>query len=198
MEGGFITNYVELDYWYYNQGYNILPILYKSKQPLLKQWKEWQENVIPKETYEKWKENEFVGNNCALITGKIYRGPYTGKFLVCIDIDNKLGVDVFLSFFGEKSLELFAQKTIVVQHEDARDEKAHIYFIAEKPITKRGRINGYDKDYNTIPLIEVKSDSSTYIVCSPSIHQDGYQYRIIGTKQIQIVNEEMCKKLEDD
>ena len=43
----------------------------------------------------------------------------------------------------------------------------------------------------------MKSDSSTYVVCPPSIYETGYQYQIRGTKQIQILNEEMCNKLED-
>jgi bifunctional DNA primase/polymerase-like protein/primase-like protein len=189
-------DFAQLDYLYYDQGFNIIPIIFKYKQPSIF-WKEWQEKEIPKETFERWKKKEFVGNNFAIITGKIYRGPHTGKYLVCIDIDNKLGIDEFLSYFGEtNSLEELAQKTIVVQHEDAKDEKAHVYFIAEKPISKRGRITGYDKDNKTISLIEVKSDSSTYVVCPPSIYETGYQYQIKGTNQIQVLNQEKCEKLE--
>lgn len=190
------TDFSALDRWYYNQGFNIIPVHFKNKKPL-NSWKEWQEKNISKEIYEVFKKKEFVGNNCALITGKIYRGPNIGKFLICIDIDNKLGIDIFLSYFGEKSLEGLSQKTIVVQHEDSKEEKAHIYFISEKPITKRGRISGHNKDDKMIPLIEVKSDSSTYVVCPPSIYKTGYQYQIIGTNQIQVLNEENCKMLED-
>jgi hypothetical protein len=189
-------NFEDLDHWYYELGFNVIPIILKSKQSLIS-WKEWQEKFIPKEDYEEWKKKEFVNNNCAIITGKIYRGQYRDKYVCCIDIDNKLGINEFLSHCGEiKTLEELAQKTTVVQHEDTKDERAHIYFITEIPLSKKTRISNVDTD-DEIPVIEVKTDSSTYVVCPPSIHQNGYQYQIIGTKQIQVLNEEKCQKLED-
>jgi hypothetical protein len=192
-----MMNFKEIDFWYSDLGLNVLPIHFKSKQSLIL-WKEWQDKVIPKEVYEEWKKKEFINNNCAIITGKIYRGQYSEKYLVCIDIDNKLGIDEFLSHFGEiKSLEELAQKTIVVQHEDAKAERAHIYFITVTPLSKKTGINSARKDCKTVPAIEVKSDSSTYLLCPPSIHQNGYPYQIIGTKQIQVLDEAKSQKLED-
>jgi hypothetical protein len=138
-----------------------------------------------------------LNNNFAIITGKIHRGPHKGKYFVCIDFDNKPGVDEFLSCFGEtKSLEELGQKTVVVQHEDAKGERAHIYFITEIPLGKKSGIRAIDKD-GKIPAIEVKSDSSTYVVCPPSIHQNGYPYQIIGTKEIQVLNVGKTRGLED-
>ena len=65
-----------VDFWYYNElELNIIPIRFKSKQSLIS-WREWQDKIIPKEVYEEWKKKEFVNNNCAIITGKIYRGQY--------------------------------------------------------------------------------------------------------------------------
>ena len=93
-------DYEELNQWYHTQGFNVIPIHFKSKQPLIP-WKEWQEKEISQEIYERLKKKEFVNNNCAIITGKIYRGSNKDKFLCCIDIDNKLGIDEFLSHFGE-------------------------------------------------------------------------------------------------
>jgi hypothetical protein len=189
-------NYNDIDFWYYDLGLNIIPIRFKSKQSLIL-WGEWQDKTIPKELYEKWKKKGFVNNNCAIITGKISRGPYNDKYLVCIDIDNKIGIDEFLFYFTEiKSLEELSQKTMVVQHEDTQENRAHIYFITEKPSSKKTRINGFDTD-DEIPAIEVKSDSSAYVVCPPSTHQDGYPYQITGTKQILVLNEDKSKKLED-
>ena len=180
----------------YDLGLNVIPIYSKGKLCMVT-WKEWQDKAIPKELYEKWKKNEFVNNNCAIITGKIHRGPYKGKYFVCIDFDNKPGIDEFLSCFGEiKSLEELGQKTVVVQHEDAKGERAHIYFITEIPLGKKSGISGIDKDWKT-PAIEVKSDSSTYVVCPPSIHQNGHPYQIVGTKQIQVLNDDKSRKLED-
>ena len=83
----------------YDLGLNVIPIYSKGKQCMVT-WKEWQDKAIPNELYEKWKRNEFVNNNCAIITGKIHRGPHNGKYFVCIDFDNKPGIDEFLSWFG--------------------------------------------------------------------------------------------------
>src|SRR6476469_7910554 len=130
-------NFKEIDFWYLDLGLNVLPICFKSKESLIP-WKEWQDKVIPKGVYEEWANKEFVNNNCAIITGKIYRGPYSEKYLVCIDIDNRSGIKEFLSYYGEvKSLEELGQRTIVVQHEDAKYERSHIYFITEKSISKK-------------------------------------------------------------
>ena len=189
-------NRIDIDLWYDYLGLNVIPIYFKGKQCMVP-WKEWQDKAIPEELYEKWKKNEFVNNNCAIITGKIHRGPHKGKYFVCIDLDNRVGIDEFLSWFGEtKSLEELGQKTVVVQHEDAKGERAHIYFITEKPLGKKSGISGIDKD-GKIPAIEVKSDSSTYVVCPPSIHQNGHPYQIVGTKEIQVLNDEKSRKLED-
>jgi hypothetical protein len=175
---------------------NVIPIHNKGKQCMVT-WKQWQDKAITKELHERWKKNEFVNNNCAIITGKIFRGPYTGMYFNCIDLDNRAGIDELLSWFGEiKSLEELGQKTVVVQHEDAKGERAHIYFITEKPLSKKTGISGSGRD-EKIPAIEVKSDNSTYVVCPPSIHQNEYPYQIIGTKQIQVLNEVKSRKLED-
>ena len=73
----------------------------------------------------------------------IWHGEYKGKFLACIDIDNASGIKVFLSKFGKvDTLVKLSEKTIVEQHLDARDEKVHIYFIVEKPVSKKSGISG--------------------------------------------------------
>lgn len=68
--------------------------------------------------------------------------------------------------------------------------------MTEKPLGKKTGISGSVRD-GKIPAIELKSDSSTYVVCPPSIHQNGHPYQIIGTKQIQVLNDEKSRKLED-
>ena len=70
-------NSSDIDFWY-DLGLNIIPIHSKGKQSIIT-WKEWQDKDIPKELYEKWKRNEFANNNCAIITGKIHRGPHKWK-----------------------------------------------------------------------------------------------------------------------
>ncbi len=191
----------ELDYWYYSLGINIIPIRYKSKRPLIP-WKEWQNKTIPIETYERWKKEGLFKNGFILYTGRIWRGPNEGKYLVCIDIDNKKGLDEFLFAFSEfKSIDEFSQYTLVVQHEDTKDERAHIYMITKTPmqkicgISRAGRIN---KELNIeLPKIEVKADSSTLLVGPGSIHINGYPYQIQGTKIIQILDDKNTSLLDE-
>ena len=76
-----------------------------------------------------------------MIAGKIWRGKYEGKYLACIDLDNKKGVEEFLSHFGEyDTVNKLAQKTIVEQHKDNLD-KAHIYFVVEIPLSKKSGLD---------------------------------------------------------
>ena len=111
---------------------------------------------------------DYFKTGFAIITGRIWRGPYEGKYLVCIDIDNKKGIEEFLSIFNEiKSLDDLSELTMVVEHEDAINERAHIWFISDFPITKRCGISGNIANKinsSQIPIIEVKADSSTYVV----------------------------------
>ncbi|HEY6534188.1 MAG TPA: bifunctional DNA primase/polymerase [Candidatus Nitrosocosmicus sp.] len=103
--------------------------------------------------------------------------------MVVIDIDNKQGIDDFINhcFSESKTLEGLSQTTIVEQHPDNRD-KAHVYFIVEKPLTNRGIINSTSK--KDLPIIEIKSQGKSYVVCSPSVHKYGHRYEIIGTRAL--------------
>jgi hypothetical protein len=198
MRMNFLDN--DLDYWFYSQGFNIIPIQYRLKKPIIP-WKEWQNKAIPTDVFEVWKKEGLFKNGFMIFTGRIWRGPNEAKYLVCIDIDNKKGLDEFFSVFKEnKSIEVLSQHTIVVQHEDAKDERAHIYFITDTPIHKICGItfrNGNNKEIDIeIPKIEVKSDSSTLLVGPGTIHKNGYPYRIQGTKIIQILDEKKTSLLE--
>jgi putative DNA primase/helicase len=159
-------------------------------------WKEWQICPISEELYKKWKTEGLFHNGCAIITGILWRGFHKNKYLVCIDIDNKTGIAEFLSYFPEsKTLEGLGQKTIVEQHDDNLD-RTHIYFITEIPIAKINNINFVLSSSTHIPKIEVKSDQQTIVICSPSIHKNGKPYKIIGTNEPAILNEEQSKALE--
>ena len=75
--------------------------------------------------------------------------------------------------------------------------KAHVYFIVEKPLKNRGRVNGISKyEEESIPIIEVKSEGKSFVICSPSIHEDGHRYEIIGTNTPLFLNAEKSAKLE--
>lgn len=186
------------DYWFYTIGVNVIAVDSKNKKPT-NGWKNWQNKPIPIETYEEWKKQGLLDKGIALITGRIWRGDYDGKYLECVDIDNKKGIEDFLSHFPySKTLEELAEVTIVEQHSDNKEDKAHIYFITESLVKKRSRIIAVNSNINQkdIPAIEIKSDGTTLIICSPSIHKNGHQYQIIGTKDPKVLNKEQTKSME--
>jgi hypothetical protein len=172
-------------------GFNVIPVN-SMKKPLVT-WKEWQNKAISKEVFEKWKRDGLFKMAYAIITGILWRGPYKGKYLICIDIDNKKGIEEFLSNFNEiRSIDDLSILTWVVQHEDAKEEKAHIYFISDIPIVKRCGINrnrSNKPEDSQIPIIEVKADSSTYVVGPSSLHKNGHLYQIQGTERIKVLDQ---------
>ncbi len=161
-----VSSIIEYIDFLFKEGYNIIPVN-SMKKPLVI-WKEWQNKAIPEEVFKKWKSDGLFKTGFAIITGRFWRGPYEGKYLVCIDIDNKKGIEEFLSNFTKiKSLDDLAQYTLVVQHDDAKAEKAHIYFITSHPIAKRCGIAGDSVEKANeldMPALEIKADSSTYVV----------------------------------
>ncbi|CAN5875455.1 hypothetical protein BH23THE1_BH23THE1_20500 [soil metagenome] len=188
----------DIDFWFYTIGVNVIPAASKYKIPRVK-WTEWQDKSIPEEVYESWKASEDFKDGCAIFVGLIWRGKYQGKFLACIDIDNALGIKEFLSKFGKvDTLEILAEKTIVEQHLDARYEKAHIYFIVEKPVSKRSGIGGPNNfGFQETPAIEVKSEGKHGIMyCSPSVHKNGQPYQIIGTIIPTVLDKKQSEGLE--
>jgi hypothetical protein len=189
------------DFWYYEIGVNVIPINSQEKVTYVK-WSEFQGNSISEEQYLRWKAEGAFNQGMAIIAGKIWRGKYKGKYLVCIDIDNKKGVEEFLSHFGEiDTIEKLSSKTIVEWHKD-NPTKVHIYFIVEKPLTKKSGITVRDKDKlmveDEIPAIEVKSEGSHGImIVSPSMHKNGFPYEIMGTKIPTVLDENQTEVLEN-
>lgn len=189
-------NFTEIDHFYYKVGSNIIPIPYKEKKSNTT-WKEYQNNIQKGNEYESLKK-KYPKSNWGVITGKLLRGPYEGKYLVCIDLDNKKAMDVFLSFYPDVSnIDEMSKKTIVVQHDDAKNKKAHYYLVTTKPITKRGRIYGTSEDEDNLPIFEIKSDSSTYIIDPGSTHPNNFPYKIIGTKSLMVLNGDQSDQLEN-
>lgn len=191
--------YDNLHYFYYQMGINLIPMDSRNKRPLVN-WKEWQDKVIPNEIFEKLKNEGLFKNGFALFTGRIWRGPNRGKYLICIDIDNNGGMEEFVASFTEiKSIQELSQHTLVVQHEDAKSERAHIYMIVEKPIHKIcgiSTISIINKEINSeLPAIEVKTDSSTLLIGPGSLHKNGFHYEIQGTKSIQILDDKKTSLL---
>lgn len=179
---------------------NLIPFNSRAKLPRKGiSWKEYQNKPIPDERKQKWIKEGLYNQGQALYTGKIWTGPFKGKYLVCIDLDNELAIKEFIRYsgtlFGATSLEDLSKKTIVEQHSDANDEKAHIYVITDSQVKKRGRISNKQDD-NDIPQLEVKSDSSTVVICSPSIHKNGFPYEIVGTIVPCVLDTEKANELD--
>jgi hypothetical protein len=192
------------NYWYFEIGVNVIPVDSKTNTPSLP-WKGWQKKSVPLDQHISWSQDGIYDSGIGIITGEINRGEYQGKYLACIDIYNKEGIRQFLSIFKNwDSLEKLAQITIVEQHEDAKDERAHIYFVVDRPLKKRSTaltttntINDTIDD-NQFPKIEVKSDETTLVVCAPSIHKQGYPYKIIGTLAPAIHDKETTEILDQE
>ncbi|MGD1837822.1 MAG: hypothetical protein ACPKPY_07165 [Nitrososphaeraceae archaeon] len=173
------------DFWFYQIGVNIISADTRRKT-VCENWSSWQNKYIPKELHEFRKKNGYYNKGIAIITGKIWRGPFKDKYLVAIDLDNKKAIDEFCI---NKKLELFKSKTLVEQHADKN--KIHIYFIVDEQIPdKSSDINNIDMrskiEDNEIPAIEVKASSKKIMFCSNSPHKNGSNYQIIGTLEPQV------------
>ncbi|WP_415311986.1 bifunctional DNA primase/polymerase [Candidatus Nitrosocosmicus sp. FF01] len=189
------------DFWFYQIGVNVISIDSKEKTTYVK-WSEFQDGPISEEQYIRWKTEEAFNQGIAIIAGKIWRGKYKGKHLACIDIDNKKGIEEFLSHFGKvDTIDKLAAKTIVEWHKD-NPFKVHIYFVVDKPLTKKSGISVYKKDNisnkGEIPAIEVKSEGHHGImIVAPSIHMNGFAYETLGTKVPTVLNVEQSEALEN-
>jgi len=186
------------DFWYNIIGVNVIPTVSKDKRPNLASWKEWQTNPVTEEQHDNWKRDGRFNQGMAVIAGQIWRGPNKGKHLVCVDCDNQAGIDEFLSHClpKMKSREELSQATIVEQHLDNR-EKAHIYLIMESPLKNRPGLNSTkEKKGDGIPIIEIKSEGKSYVICSPSVHKDGHRYEITGTKEPEVLDQKASDSLQ--
>ncbi|MDN5866822.1 MAG: bifunctional DNA primase/polymerase [Candidatus Nitrosocosmicus sp.] len=189
-----------LNYFYHDLGMNIIPVDSRNKKPLVN-WKEWQTKTIPIEMFEQWKKEGLFDKGFGIITGRIWRGKYQGYFLICLDCDNEEAIREFLSTFKEiDSLRKLAQHTLIVQHEDAKDKRAHIYMITRTQMSKKCGISANNKNKEKdidLPTIEVKTDSSTFMIGPGSMHKNGYPYQIQGTRNIQVLDEQKTTLFDD-
>jgi hypothetical protein len=192
------------DYWRKEIGVNVIPANTRKKE-MYESWKEWQDKPIPQEIHNEWKESGAFDNGIAIILGKVWHNPHkTGLFLVGIDLDNQKAIEEICKHNGNAiSLLQLSQWTLVEQHLDDRS-KAHILLYSRKPFPKKSSDNhslSGKLDSNEIPAIEVKGLGSHGILfVSPSIHQNGHPYQIIGTKEPDIVDDfvnhldDICRK----
>ncbi|HET9806775.1 MAG TPA: bifunctional DNA primase/polymerase, partial [Nitrososphaeraceae archaeon] len=167
------------DFWHYEIGPNVIPANTKEKNTFVG-WSEYQEKSISDEVHESRKQSGYYNNGLAIMTGKLWRGPYAGKYLVAIDLDNKKAIEDFCG----SELEYLKQHTLVEQ--TSNPNKMHIYFIVDREIPNKTSdkvdISKSEKiKANEIPALEVKSNSKGIMFCSNSPHKNAGNYRIIGT-----------------
>jgi DNA polymerase elongation subunit (family B) len=174
------------DFWRYEIGVNVIPANTRKKKTH-ELWKEWQDKPTPDEIYDKWKTSEAFNNGIAIILGKVWHNPLkTGLYLTGVDLDNQKSIEEICNRVGKPvSLSQLAQWTLVEQHADDCS-KAHVLFYSHKSSPKKssdsnGQLSKIDN--NEIPAIEVKGLGSHGILfVTPSVHQNGQPYQIIGTR----------------
>jgi hypothetical protein len=177
------------DYWYYDIGVNVIPADTRNKVTNI-QWTEYQDNPVSVEQFNKWKSNKHFNKGIGIILGKVWHNEQKkGLYLVGIDCDNSKAIEEICCRNGKTiSLSELAQWTVVEQHLDDVT-KAHILVYSHKPYPKKSsnktNSNMISKiDGNESPALEVKSLGSHGILfVSPSIHEKGEPYQIIGTKE---------------
>ena len=167
------------DYWHYKIGVNVIKANTKVKETY-ENWSQWQDQSIPDQLHEERKQNGYYSNGIAIIPGPIWRGPYSGKYLVAIDLDNRKAIEEFC----KDGLDDLKQQTLVEQ--TSNPDKMHIYFIVEREIPNKSsdktNTETFEKiNANEIPALEVKSNGKGIMFCADSPHKNGSNYRIIGT-----------------
>jgi hypothetical protein len=174
------------DFWFYEIGANIIPANTKEKSTFIS-WSEFQNKSIPDEVHDARKRSGYYSNGIAVITGRLWRGPFKDKYLIAIDLDNPKAIEEFC----RGGLEDLEQKTLVEQ--TSNQDKMHLYFIVEREIPNKASdkvdISKSEKiQANEIPALEVKSNSKGIMFCSYSPHKNGSNYQIKGTLKPEVFN----------
>lgn len=187
------------DFWRYECGLNVFGVDTRSKgKGGCEKWSLWQDKGISDGEHEDKRRRNAFANGMALMAGKVWHRPDLEGYHLCfIDLDNQKAIEQVCAIFGTKDIDGLAKMTIVEQHLDNRF-KAHVYFYTKHLLKKKSSdATRYLKDKldsNEIPAIEVKCQSDGLAFCTPSPHQNGYNYEIIGVKEIGIFD---GKKIED-
>ena len=173
-------------FWFYRVGVDTIPSDTRRKQPIRK-WQKYQDNPMSVEEFETFiKEGKFE-KGLAIIPGRIPRGENKGKYLIAIDIDNEKGLNEFLTRNGKVvPIKEFASKTLVEQHKDAPN-RAHFYFISPVSFPSKGSDNKIG--------LEVKAEGKQIMFVSPSTHENGCKYEILGTDNIAVLNHKQAIEL---
>lgn len=186
------------DFWRFKCGLNVIPADTKNKR-VYEKWSVWQNEGVNEGQHQAWKERSSFDNGMAIMAGNIWHKEELKDYSLCfIDLDNQKAVQEVCAVFGAKDVKELSQVTIVEQHRDDIS-KAHVYFYTQYVLKKKSsdatRNLKERLDSNAIPAIEVKCQSDGLAYCTPSPHKGGYNYEIIGTKEIGRFD---GKKIEDN
>ena len=141
--------------FYLEQGLSVIPIKFKSKEPLVS-WKEYQNRKPTEEEIKKWFSEGF--KNIAIVCGAV-----SGN-LVVFDFDSKETFQQFLLKVPEQIVEK-VKKTWVVR----TGKGIHVYFRTQKPPKSTTlRVIGLD----------IQGEGK-YVVAPPSLHPSGKIYEFI-------------------
>ncbi|HSF49323.1 MAG TPA: phage/plasmid primase, P4 family [Nitrososphaeraceae archaeon] len=184
------------NFLFHRIGANPLPADTKNKRINIP-WGEFQNKSIPEQVHESSKEKGEYDNGIAVMTGRIHKGKNEGKYLTGIDCDNKKAIDEICNSLGFKNIDELANWTWVEQHKDNPD-KAHIYILSTKSLKNKGKDpkKVEIESLNEIPAIEVKCERQNMFT-APSIHEDGYPYEILGTREPVLCNDEFENHLDN-
>jgi hypothetical protein len=178
------------DFWRYQIGVNVIPSNTREKKPLKGvNWDIWQDNPIPEEIHNQWKEQGSFSQGIAIIPGKVWhRLDKQGLYFIFLDADKSNAINELCARNGKSTtLQEMAHKFIVEQHKDNL-EKAHIYFYSPVPFPK--------KSPDSVLGLEIKGLGEHRIAyCTPSIHQAGQRYEITGTAEPITLTEEQANEL---
>jgi hypothetical protein len=147
-------------WFYYNQGFSIIPLKYKDKKPNIEKWQEFQEKRPTEQQIKEWLKNGLF-KNIGVICGKVSNN------LVVIDIDEaQLVLDLSLDI--DKIIE---KGSWVVK----TGRGYHIYC---RHNADPGEVTKYDQ------LKIERRGSGGYVVAPPSIHPTGRKYEFLNIKNI--------------
>lgn len=171
------------DYYYSKWGVNYIPANTKEKNTSIK-WKPLQDSPLLEQQHRQWNTEGACNNGIALVMGKFWNNPLMeGKFLNCIDLDNRAAIDAWCTRNGKRySLEELSQYFPIEQHPDDMN-RAHIYIITkDRPLRNKAANRSDDRN---IPAIEVMGKGK-YVCCTSSVHENGHKYRFVyGLKPIE-------------
>lgn len=176
------------DFLFYRIGANPVPADTKYKKINIG-WGAYQDKSVPIEVHESRKEKNEYDKGIAVMTGRLHKGKNEGKYLIGIDCDNKKAIDEICNSLRFKDINELSNWTWVEQHKD-NINKAHIYILSSKSLKNKGRDpkKVEAESLNEIPAIEVKCERQTMFT-APSIHENGYPYEILGTREPALCDE---------